>query len=164
MNSAAGSDIGRSAAGSRKTRRLAPIVFFVALALALCAAGAILFLDLPKTAVGMLVVVLTIVLLLTGIPVGVAMLGAALLGLWELAGARVVASTMRSAAFESSSSWSYSVIPMFILMGMILWKSGLTATAFETARRWLGWLPGGLAVATNFAGAALAARDRKSVV
>jgi C4-dicarboxylate transporter, DctM subunit len=162
MSSVSTSNRGRSQT-QRGPGRIAPFVFAIAIALALCAVGAMVFFDLPKTAIGMLVVVLTIVLLLTGIPVGVAMLGAALLGLWVLAGPRVVESTMRTAAFESTSSWSYSVIPTFILMGMILSKSGLTASAFETARRWLGWLPGGLAVATNFAGAALAASSGSTI-
>lgn len=146
-----------------RANRIAVIVFCVAVAAALGAAGAMLFLGLPKVIVGVLVVVLSIVLMLTGIPVGIAMLGAALLGLWALSGTRVVLSTLRSVTFESAASWSYSVIPMFILMGMILWKSGLTATAFEAARRWLGWMPGGLAVATNFAGAALAASSGSTI-
>lgn len=163
MNSTSASGPDDTATVAGRARRIAPAVFAIAIAVALCAVGAMVFIDLPKTAVGILVVVLTIILLLTGIPVGIAMLGAALLGLWVLAGTRVVESTMRSAAFESTSSWSYSVIPMFILMGMILWKSGLTASAFETARRWLGWLPGGLAVATNFAGAVLAASSGSTI-
>jgi C4-dicarboxylate transporter DctM subunit len=146
-----------------RSNRIAVTVFAVAIAAALAAAGAMLFLGLPKVIIGGLVVVLSIVLMLTGIPVGIAMLGAALLGLWALSGTRVVLSTLRSVTYESAASWSYSVIPMFILMGMILWKSGLTASAFEAARRWLGWMPGGLAVATNFAGAALAASSGSTI-
>lgn len=144
-------------------QRAATIAFVAAIVFALAAAGAMLFLALPKVLIGVLIVLLSVVLLLTGIPVGVAMLGASVIGLYALAGSRVVASTMRSVAYESVSSWSYSVIPMFILMGMILWKSGLTSAAFETARRWLGWMPGGLAVATNFAGAGLAASSGSTI-
>ena len=111
------------------------IAFAIALAVALAAVGALVWLGLPKHWNGGLVVVLSIVLLLMGIPVGVAMLGAAVLGLWVLSGARVVRSTLERAAYDAAESWSYSVIPMFILMGMILWKSGLTASAFEAALR-----------------------------
>ncbi|MCC5987088.1 MAG: TRAP transporter large permease subunit [Pararhodobacter sp.] len=122
-----------------------------------------LFMDLSRQSVGLLVIALSIVLLLMGIPVGVAMLGAAVVGLWAISGGRVVTSTLKSVAYDSTASWSYSVIPMFILMGMLLWRSGLTASAFETARRWLGWLPGGLAVSTNFAGATLAASSGSTI-
>lgn len=143
--------------------RVAIAVFLVALAIALASIVAMLGFDLSRQTVGSLVVLLSIVLLLMGIPVGVAMLGAALVGLYAISGFRVVTSTLKSVAYDSTASWSYSVIPMFILMGMILWKSGLTATAFETARRWLGWMPGGLAVATNFAGATLAASSGSTI-
>lgn len=143
--------------------RFARIIFSICILAAVIAAGAMLFLDVSNHTVGALVILLSIVLLLMGIPVGVAMLGAALLGLWAISGGRVVASTMKAVAFDATASWSYSVIPMFILMGMILWKSGLTATAFETARRWLGWMPGGLAVSTTFAGAALAAASGSTI-
>ncbi|MEW5421060.1 TRAP transporter large permease [Amorphus sp. 3PC139-8] len=143
--------------------RAARAVFFVGLAVAIAASIAMLYLDMPKQVTGMLVIVLSIVLLLMGIPVGIAMLGAAVLGLYALSGPRVVTSTLESVGFDAVASWSYSVIPMFILMGMLLWKSGLTETAFESARRWLGWMPGGLAVATNFAGAALAASSGSTI-
>ncbi|MBL4810866.1 MAG: TRAP transporter large permease subunit [Rhodobacteraceae bacterium] len=146
-----------------RSHRTAIGIFMISLVIVFGAVGAMLFLDLSKHMIGGLVIVLSIVLLLMGIPVGIAMLGAALVGLWALSGGRVVTSTMESAAYDAAESWSYSVIPMFILMGMILWKSGLTASAFETARRWLGWMPGGLAVATNFAGAALAASSGSTI-
>lgn len=150
-------------AASARSHRAAVIFFAVSLAAAVGAVLAMAFGDLPKNAIGALVILLSIVLLLMGIPVGIAMLGAALIGLWALSGSRVVTSTMESIAYDAAESWSYSVIPMFILMGMILWKSGLTASAFESARRWLGWMPGGLAVATNFAGAALAASSGSTI-
>lgn len=146
-----------------RSPRTALAIFAISLLAAAAAIAAMLLLSLPKTAIGALVIVLSIVLLLMGIPVGIAMLGAALLGLWALSGARVVTSTLEAVAYDAADSWSYSVIPMFILMGMLLWKSGLTASAFETARRWLGWLPGGLAVATNFAGAGLAASSGSTI-
>ncbi|MCB1464098.1 MAG: TRAP transporter large permease [Nitratireductor sp.] len=138
-------------------------MFVAGLVVAIAACSAILWGGLPKQAIGLLIVVLSIVLLLMGIPVGIAMLGAALLGLYGLSGMRVVASTMESVAYDATASWSLSVIPMFILMGMIMWKTDLTSTAFEAARRWLGWMPGGLAVATNFAGAALAASSGSTI-
>mgnify|MGYP000424530710 CR=1 FL=1 len=144
-------------------QRVAIAVLVVGLVTALGATGAMLFLDLSNVFIGSLVVVLSIVLLLMGIPVGIAMLGAAVVGLYAISGPRVVRSTLEAAAFDGAESWSYSVIPMFILMGMLLWKSGLTASAFQTARYWLGWLPGGLAISTNFAGATLAASSGSTI-
>ena len=156
-------DTAAEAGEGRRRSAIPTAIFIVAVLVALAAVGAMLFGDMPKQATGALVVLLSIVLLLMGIPVGVAMLGAAVVGLYALSGSRVVMSTMRSVAYDSADSWSYSVIPMFILMGMLLWKSGLTSTAFEAARRWFGWLPGGLGVATTFAGATLAASSGSTI-
>src|SRR5205807_2622857 len=47
--------------------------------------------------------------------------------------------------------------PMFILMGMLLANSGVSSRVYVAARLWTGWLPGGLAIGTNVAGAGLAA-------
>jgi tripartite ATP-independent transporter DctM subunit len=44
--------------------------------------------------------------------------------------------------------YSFSVIPLFILMGYFAYYAGLTADLFATARTWVGHLPGGLAIAT----------------
>jgi C4-dicarboxylate transporter DctM subunit len=142
------------------------ITLFAGLGLAAVAAILLLLADqlgLPKQAIGGLVVLLAAVLFLVGVPVGIAMLGASLLGLLSLGGSRVVESTLSQVAYNTSASWSYSVIPMFILMGTLLWKSGLAASAFAAARDWVGWVPGGLAVATNFTGAMLAAGSGSTI-
>ncbi|MDP3895720.1 MAG: TRAP transporter large permease subunit [Mesorhizobium sp.] len=150
-------------ADAPRKHRVASAVFAVGLLVAAAAVLAMAFGGLPNELIGGMVIILSIVLLLMGVPVGIAILGAAVVGLWSLSGARVVISTLKAVTYDGAASWSYSVIPMFILMGMILWKSGLTASAFETARRWLGWMPGGLAVATNFAGATLAASSGSTI-
>jgi len=45
---------------------------------------------------------------------------------------------------------------MFLLMGSVAYHTGLTSELFTAARLWLSSLPGGLAVATNFASAGFA--------
>ena len=61
------------------------------------------------------------------------------------------------------SSQALSLIPTFILIGFLAYHAGLTRALFEAARRWVGWLPGGLAVATVFATAGFAAVSGASV-
>ena len=46
---------------------------------------------------------------------------------------------------------------MFILIGYLAYYAGITQAAFEAARRWFGWLPGGLAIGTVFAVAGFSA-------
>jgi tripartite ATP-independent transporter DctM subunit len=52
---------------------------------------------------------------------------------------------------------------MFILMGAVAHHSGISTALFTAARLWFGRLPGGLAVATNFACAGFAAASGSSI-
>lgn len=59
--------------------------------------------------------------------------------------------------YAKGTSYELSVLPMFILIGYLAYYAGMTTTSFEAAKRWFGWLPGGLAVGTIFAVAAFSA-------
>ncbi|MCP4824401.1 MAG: TRAP transporter large permease [Shimia sp.] len=61
------------------------------------------------------------------------------------------------------SSQALSLIPTFILIGYLAYYAGLTQALFEAAKRWLAWVPGGLAVSTVFATAGFAAVSGASV-
>src|SRR6056297_2315335 len=55
------------------------------------------------------------------------------------------------------SSQALSLIPTFIMIGYLAYYAGLTKALFEAAKRWIAWVPGGLAVSTVFATAGFAA-------
>ena len=61
------------------------------------------------------------------------------------------------------SSQALSLIPTFILIGYLAYYAGLTRALFEAAKKWVGWLPGGMAVSTVFATAGFAAVSGASV-
>ena len=61
------------------------------------------------------------------------------------------------------SSLALSLIPAFILIGFLAYHAGLTKALFEAAKRWVGWLPGGMGVATVFSTAGFAAVSGASV-
>ncbi|MDG1008479.1 MAG: TRAP transporter large permease subunit, partial [Amylibacter sp.] len=56
-----------------------------------------------------------------------------------------------------------SLIPVFILIGYLAYHAKLTTALFEAAKRWVAWVPGGLAVSTVFATAGFAAVSGASV-
>lgn len=56
-----------------------------------------------------------------------------------------------------------SLIPTFILIGYLAYYAGLTKALFEAAKRWIAWVPGGLAVSTVFATAGFAAVSGASI-
>lgn len=145
-----------------RARRMGMFVSVVAV-VTVGIAAALLVAPFDRLTVGILTITLMLGLMLLKVPVGIAMALPGLLGIYVLVGSKALTGTLQDIAFNSFASWSYSVIPMFVLMGIALGKSGLMANAFESARRWLGWLPGGLAVSTNFAGAGLAATSGSSI-
>jgi tripartite ATP-independent transporter DctM subunit len=61
------------------------------------------------------------------------------------------------------STQALSLIPVFILIGFLAYYAGLTKALFESAKRWVGWLPGGMALATVFSTAGFAAVSGASV-
>lgn len=105
--------------------------------------------------IGMAALPLLFGLLILGVPVAVSMGISGIISILFLRGPDIVAASLSELPFNVIASWQLSVLPMFILMGTVLHRSGVTADMFIAMRQWLSWLPGGLAVSTNVAGAAL---------
>ena len=66
--------------------------------------------------------------------------------LWALT---VATKTAGQVPHSKVSSQALSLIPVFILIGYLAYYAGLTQALFAAAKRWLGWVPGGLAVSTG---------------
>lgn len=148
---------------SAPAKKIGGAVFWILGAAALAVATLLLFADLDRMMVGGLVVLLLILLMLLTVPIGFAMITASLIGLLALGGPRVVKATAESMVFDGIASWSLAVIPLFVLMGITLSRSGVTLKAYEAASIWFGRLPGGLAVGTTVAGAGLATTSGSTI-
>ncbi|MAU47228.1 MAG: hypothetical protein CMP09_20925 [Yangia sp.] len=96
-------------------------------------------------------------LLAMRVPIGLALIGVAVGGLYLLRGVNPAFSAAKVTPLEFVAHWTLSAIPMFILMGAIASNAGMIASIYAAARIWLRRLPGGLAIATSFAGAGFAA-------
>lgn len=116
-----------------------------------------IFGDLSTPAVGGLSALLMLVLLFMNVPIGVAMGVAGALALLIMRGQGVMEGALRSQPYGITAVWSYTVLPLFIFMGLLLWRSGISERIYTAATNWLSWMPGGLAVGTNFAGAGMSA-------
>jgi tripartite ATP-independent transporter DctM subunit len=75
----------------------------------------------------------------------------------------IAAKTAGQVPHSKVSSQALSLIPTFILIGYLAYYAGLTKALFEAAKKWIAWVPGGLAVATVFATAGFAAVSGASV-
>jgi tripartite ATP-independent transporter DctM subunit len=104
-----------------------------------------------------------LVLIAIRVPIGLALMLVSMTGIWLLKGFGVAAGMLGAEPFEFAAHWSFSAIPMFLLMGAVAHYSGVSTALFQAARVWLGGLPGGLAVATNFACAGFSAASGSSI-
>jgi len=73
-----------------------------------------------------------------------AMLG--FLGLWLMKDMTVAGNVLGFLIHGIVAHYSFSVIPLFIIMGYYAYYAGLTDDIFWTARNWVGHYPGGLAM------------------
>ncbi|WP_298012645.1 TRAP transporter large permease subunit [uncultured Castellaniella sp.] len=95
-------------------------------------------------------------LIFLGIPVSFSLIIPALVAGWFAFGDQVF-NQLYGGLYSATTNYILSAIPMFVLMGAILERSGIAARLFRTMQLWLGRLPGGLAVATIAMGATFAA-------
>lgn len=113
--------------------------------------------------IGFLGLFCLVVMLAIRVPVGIALSVVSLIGISLVRGPGAAFGALRSLPYDFSAVWTLSAIPMFLLAGSIISNAGLTNGLFAAMRVWLGWLPGGVAVATNFAGAGFAAASGSSI-
>jgi C4-dicarboxylate transporter, DctM subunit len=104
-----------------------------------------------------------LVLIALRVPIGIAMGAVAFLGFWYLRNFNVALSALSDTPFVFAANWDLSAIPMFLLMGAIAANSGIGTALFRAAHAWFGALPGGLAVATNWACAGFGAASGSSI-
>ena len=106
---------------------------------------------------GLTATAILIVLVLLGVRVVYATAIVGLFGLTLMLGWFGGATNAGMIPYAKASIYSLSVLPMFILIGYLAYHAGMTEALFDAAKKWIGWVPGGLAVATVFATAGFAA-------
>ena len=116
-----------------------------------------------KTLVAIVGFVAMLAMMLLRVPIGVCLgivgvAGFAWLNGWWPALGLLVHSPIRTV-----TDFNFSVIPMFILMGVLVSRSGMSRELFRAAAAWLGHLPGGMAVATVFASGGFAAINGSAI-
>jgi C4-dicarboxylate transporter DctM subunit len=102
---------------------------------------------MDSTLITLLACALLLLLLGLKVHVALALAGAGLFGV-ILLGAASPGSVVQSVPFNATSTFSWTVLPMFILMGAAATASGLVTSIFRIANRVLRRLPGGIALAT----------------
>ena len=98
-----------------------------------------------------------LVMLAIGVPVGFALAISGAAGLYFIGGLNMVLGIMDTAPLSAASSYELITVPMFLLMAEFVIISGVADDLFKAASTWVGRIPGGLGIATAFAGAGFGA-------
>jgi tripartite ATP-independent transporter DctM subunit len=120
-------------------------------------------LGLTGISIGVIGIVAVLVLLAIRLPIGMVLALVAIGGIAAIRGLDVALSVIRTVPFDFAAHWELTAVPMFLLMGAFAYHSGISAALFKAARLWFAALPGGLAVASNFACAGFAAASGSSM-
>lgn len=107
--------------------------------------------------VGYVGIAIMLTLSVLGMPMAYAMCVVACIGLSITLGPVNAATQSMFVMWEQASNFSLMSIPLFIFMGTIAYHTGIVANLFVAFRRWIGFLPGGLAAAGVMAAGAFGA-------
>lgn len=112
--------------------------------------------DASAEIITVVMLLLLMVLIGSGFPLGLALGGVALVSgllFWNPA----IFSLFYDRLFGVTTNYTFLAVPLFIFMGIMVEKSGVSKQLFSTLYLWLGGIRGGLAVATIWFGTILAA-------
>lgn len=107
--------------------------------------------------IGLIGLVLLIVLLFSGMWIGFAMALLGFLGFAYLGGIEGAFGVLSTIPYSTVALYGVSVVPLFLLMGNVAASSGISGDLYKTGYKWVGHLPGGLAMGTIGACAGFAA-------
>ena len=109
------------------------------------------------TTVGIICTIILLIMVVTGVRVVFAASIAGIIGLVELIGIGPALGNIGAIPYSKSVTFVLGLLPIFILIGFLAYQAGMTRQLYEAAKAWIGFVPGGLAVATVFATAGFAA-------
>ena len=106
---------------------------------------------------GIIGIVVLLVLMFMGVPIAFSFAFTGFVGIWLTAGISPALSLLGTSTYKLTANYTWTVLPLFMLMGQLAGDAGLTGDAYRAARNWIGQFRGGLALATTAASAVFAA-------
>jgi C4-dicarboxylate transporter, DctM subunit len=98
--------------------------------------------------IGCIGLFLLLALFLTGIELAFAMTFIGFAGFAVLRSFTAAVDLLAKDFFDAFASYTFVVIPLFVLMGQVAFNSGIAEKMYGTSRKFVGHVPGGLALAT----------------
>lgn len=103
---------------------------------------------MSEVTIGLLGLAVVLILFLTGIELAFAMALVGFLGFSCIVSLKAGLNLLAKDFFDVFSSYGFTVIPLFVLMGQIAFNAGIAKRLYDASYRFIGHIPGGLAMAT----------------
>src|SRR5512134_2726215 len=103
---------------------------------------------MSEVTIGLLGLAVVLILFLTGIELAFAMALVGFLGFSLIVSLKAGLNLLAKDFFDVFSSYGFTVIPLFVLMGQIAFNAGIAKRLYDASYRFIGHIPGGLAMAT----------------
>jgi C4-dicarboxylate transporter DctM subunit len=98
--------------------------------------------------VGIVALMVLLMFFLTGIELGFAMAIIGFIGFGILKGFGAACNIVAIDLFDVFTTYGFTVVPVFVLMGQIAFNAGIARKLYDSAYKFIGHIPGGLAMAT----------------
>ena len=103
---------------------------------------------MSEVVVGIIGLAVVLALFLTGIELGFAMAIIGFLWFGYIVSYSAALNLLAKDIFDVLASYGFTVIPLFVLMGQVAFNAGIARRLFKTSYKFIGHIPGGLAMAT----------------
>ena len=113
--------------------------------------------------VGYIAVVAMLTLILLGVPIAWSMAIVGVLGELYVTGFTAAASKLSLTLWENGTLFVFIALPLFLLMGQLAYRTGITDDLYDCISKWFGHLPGGIAVSAVLSNAAYGAVTGSSI-
>jgi tripartite ATP-independent transporter DctM subunit len=110
-----------------------------------------------EVTIGIIGLAVILLMFLTGIELGFAMAIVGFVGFAIIVSTKAALNLLAKDIFDVFASYGFTVIPLFVLMGQIAFNAGIAKRLYSSAYRFIGHIPGGLAMATVAAATAFKA-------
>lgn len=107
--------------------------------------------------IGLVGLAALILMILLGVPLAFSIGLVAVVGNTLILGIEIASVQLYLSAFEATTQFILLAIPLFVFMGQLVALGGIGRDLYNFIYRWLGWLPGGLAISTVVSCAGLGA-------
>jgi tripartite ATP-independent transporter DctM subunit len=98
-----------------------------------------------------------------GVPIAVCFGTVGFLGLWVLKGLEAAFGVVAVTPYMWASHYVLMAIPLFVLMGYFSFRAGISTELYDCAYKWIGHIPGGIAISTVLACAGFGATSGSSL-